>query len=255
MIDRLTTCLLHPRFIGKFIIDKTSKIVILLLSMIIICAGILLGLAFKETNLAGIDERMIYNEVNNNVDVSLDNGKLEGSGGRAVYSIFTFDFLPTSLNLDNEINVVFNTDTVNIYYQNLLSKSLTYSELGSSSFRLGPSSSNIDQMYFTSLIRAVFGEVKPYLAFGVFLADMIDLIVNPIVIILVIYLLGMGVNQGVSGIFRFRLILHCMVSYFFVYFLAICFNLEFLVYIALVLPVIYFLLSIRNIVKIERRSM
>ena len=76
-------------------------------------------------------------------------------------------------------------------------------------------------------------------------------IVTLALILLVTFLLTLNINGSIRGKFRFNLLIHCGLISIVIFLFSYMLNIAFLQYVAYVLPLIYMMLALKSIVKLE----
>ena len=258
MLERIRICLLHPRFMGKFIIEKMWKIWVLLGIFIILNALAYLGVYYMSQDLSLYDRNSIINTIVNDKEVNLtfkDNilsgdsrsyAFLSGSN----YIVYSF-FNDPSKNEANNIYFMYNTNSVSIYVGTTFLTEANYNEFIIRDFTINKDTTNIDYMNLTSFISLPFTVISPVLLAVNTVVETFNLLFLSCIILLVTFLLAFNVNPSIRGKLRFILLLHALIPYLFFNLASILFNFSFLSYLGMFLSVLYFFIAIRSIVKVE----
>lgn len=254
MIEKIQICLAHPKFIGKYVIEKTWKVILLLLVLFLINIITIFSLSYNDAYLSETEERTIITELMNDPanDLVLKDNRLTGTGFKKTVLDVDFVFLgEVDYKSSSIYKIVFNETGYDAFFGNFKIVSKKYADLND--FNLNESNS-ANRINFLALINYSFLGLRGVIAAVNSTQVILDLMMSFLMIFIFILLVGYPVNPGVRGIFRIRVILHSLVSYFVLYWFYLVFNSQILYLATLIVPYIYFFVAIRNILRIEARK-
>lgn len=260
MIDRLMTCLFHPKFIARFINDSIWKIIGILFLLFVV-ASIPLCLRIVNDNSISTDfERLIIQNVSleDTSDLAYTNGEWVGNDSFIcqidnLYILINQETLPSVATTD--IIFSYGRETVSIIYGGFKVLTLKYNESSTAFTLASVQSGNIKSAdAFLSLIENTYENFSLlFVPFNIII-QVGYMLVMFVLILFITYLFSYGNNPFITGAFRFKIVLYSMVSYLTVVIFANVFNLTWLSYIAIVFPYIYSGLALRSIQRIEIRK-
>ncbi len=260
MFDRLRICLLHPRFIGKFIIDKIWKVIVLYIILIAILGVLLFSLYKGYSNLPQTEESQITNVImrDDTADLTFNNKVLSGTAKKYIYSFDDNDlgiyFLDDVSERTETFIIIFNSDNYEVYLGNKLLEKVNYSTLNINDFKIDGSNDNTSRIALGTLISMAFNAYNNSLAASNTFFNLFEILGTLLFIFLITFLITYNINSTIKGKFRFSLLLHCGIPYLVIYILAYMLNISFLQYVAMLIPIIYFFISLKSIVKVEARK-
>lgn len=258
MLERFRICLLHPHYIGKFIIEKMWKIWVLLLILILLNAGAAFGLYYMNKDLTVYDKQAITSTMLSDSELELNYTDHTLTGSSRSYAFSSSDsyivygfFIDAAKNDPNNIYFIYQTNYVSVYVGNLLFKSVSYSDLNIADFIVNSESNINNQFSLTSFIEAPFKALEPMLLGINTFSEAFQIIITCLILMLVAFIFGYGTNQTIKGKYRLSLLLHSLIPYLTLNLLGLLFNVGFINYIGMFLSIIYFFISLRSIVKVE----
>lgn len=258
MFDRLRICILHPRFIGKFIIEKMYKIWILYVILFLLMGILIFFLIHSSAYLTSSEVNYIVTEMAKDEEINLEykNNSLNGdpktftisSGGLEI----NLCFLEEKIN-ETPFSIVFSNNSCKSYINGILIGEENYSNLTIPSFSIknGVQITAIDRISLATLISTSFDLYANIISIANALIITGQNIVTLALILLVTFLLTLSINGSIRGKFRFNLLIHCGLISIVIFLLSYMLNIAFLQYVAYVLPLIYMMLALKSIVKLE----
>ena len=258
MFERLRICLLHPRYIGKFIIEKMWKIWILYAIMIIIMYFIIFGLIYVSTSLTSTDVNFVTNNLyqEEGMELKYQNKILSGNGDQFIYTSdgisLGFYFLEEPDFEKSDFSIVFRENCYEAYIENILIWQTPYANLNISDFTITATGNEpLAEISLGMLISNAFLLYRPSIAASNALITVLENLGTLLVVLILAGLFTMNLNSSIRGKYRFSLIVHCGLSYLVVYNLSYMLNFSILQYLGMMLPIIYLFMALRSIVKIE----
>lgn len=257
MIDKISTCLFNPRFIGKFINDCFIKIFgYIFFFFCLTLIPISLRLA-ADNDLSSADRRLIINGISGEADslIYFDGDNFGGTGSLnfEVDDLYVSFLDDTYNNSTNSISFTFLSDKVKLYSGGVHLISLSYTSLNVEAFEIAAVQNGnlLSQDKFLGLIDEVYASFSlvtlPYSIF-VFI---LNLLISFVLVFFVSFILTATVNPGVNSKFRVKIVLYSTLSFWVFQFFAYLVDLEFLSYIGFAFPFIYSSLALRSIMRIE----
>lgn len=248
----------HPKFLGGYIVEKTYKIVLVLVVMFMLLLGTIFGLNIRNTYLTDEEAAMINTMLVQETNVNYKNGTMEylneaniNLGGISV--IFDHDGEGISRNELNGINVVFTDEKVSVRAGVKEVSSKSYSDFDNYSFNLSKTQTIKDRLQFTSFLEEAFTLSYPLIYTKASLLQGIEVIFSAMMLALLIFLLTGRLNPQVKGKMRIRLLLTCFISYLFIYWFYFIFNQNMFLYLmTFTVPYLYFVIALGNILRISK---
>ena len=97
MFDRLRICILHPRFIGKFIIEKMYKIWILYVILFLLMGILIFFLVRSSAYLTSSEVNYLVTEMAKNEEINLEYSNNTLSGSPKTFTISSVTSVSSSL--------------------------------------------------------------------------------------------------------------------------------------------------------------
>ncbi len=259
MIERIRICLLHPRFIGKFLVEKTWKIIVLILILLILNFLGYIGQSSMNNTLSSTDKSVIVNSiVSGDTNLEYSNNTLSGESSTYVFysdsAYITYGFLTTAEDEYNGLYFQYLETELNIYISNVLYKSVSYSDLNVSDFIIDSETSNNSRYYLSEFIKVPFEELVSIVIITNSMSDFGNLIFWGLITMIVAFAFAYNLNPTIRGKMRFVLLLHTMIPYLILNLFSILFSVSLLYYFGMFLSIIYYFIALRSIIKIETKS-
>ncbi len=244
---------------GKFIIEKMWKIIVLLILLIVVNACAIYGTYYMQEDLTLTDTNSIINTILSNDEIYLDfvDNSLTGTSQEYVFasedSYVIYGFLTdASKNEGNNIYFIYGQNNLNIYIGKTLINSYEYQEYNISNFSINTDITNIDRLNFREFIELPFVVLGTIVSISNTVVDTISLIIWALLTMLIAFLLSYNINPDIRGKYRFSLLLHSLVPYFMFNLLSVLFSFSLLTYVGVFLSVLYFFIALRSIIKVEK---
>ncbi len=253
MLDRLSTCLFHPRMIGKFLNDSFWKICLFIwfiftIAMVPYIATIKDYLVMENS----ISTEIINKAINANKNLNFDGNKLVSDGGFIITEGELEICFLSEDSSNNKDYVVFeyNSDSVSVKINNLVVSSYKYSENDLSSFSLGENDfaqreSFREFLNFT--YKKIMKVTMPFMAMRIYFY-------NLFIYILIIgfsFLINFKTNPILPSKIVLKVAIYSITISLVIDLIAGLFNVAILSYLGMILAPIYAFLSLKSIVKIQ----
>lgn len=260
MLERFKDCLCNPRFIGKYNKDKFGKIFLIIFLFFLLSASLQAARCYTENPLPNNISKNFTSMVikTGSSDVSYDSEKhiLTGSSFKVSSNGINMVVLPKendviSLNIDY-ITIILEESEAHIYYSNQKMSSLKYNEISSKDFKFSNISCNqvIDINHFESFIDEIFNSSRTMFQTLNFIDGVMSSLVYYILCVFFCYIFSIGINPTIQRNVRAKLCFYDGCVFFACQFFAYLFNVELLIYLGLMLPIIYSFITFRHIIKI-----
>lgn len=256
MIEKISICLFHPRMMGRYILEKTWKVIVLLVVLFLVNVATIFAVTFHETTLTTNDKNLIISTIvaEPTYDISFNGREMTGNKVKFDVDGINIIFLDEyKASIERPLAIVFKETGFETYFYQFKVGTGQYSDYDFRTFNFADGYNEMETLALLTVIRTSFEPLLPLIAFTNSMTVVMDLAFVVIMLFALMLLLGRSINYNVTGIFRIRLVLHALVSYFFVYWFYLVFNLSLLYYAALIVPYLYYFLAMKNIVRIEKR--
>lgn len=243
--------------IGRYVVEKTWKVVVYILVLALINILTIFGLTYSTSYLSSAEENSIYASLKTveNVNIVYENNQMSGTKVDVTVLGVNFVFLgEKDEDVQTQYTIIYGESSYQVYFGQFLFTEKKYSEVDVNAFALNSDSTIADKQNMLTLIRAPFLDLKPVIAASNSLMQIMAFMTDYLMLFVIILLLGMPFNPAIKGRFRVRLILNSTISYFFIYWFYLLTDISLLYYLALFIPYLYFILAIKNIVRIERKG-
>ena len=256
MLTKLKYCLVHPKMMGSLIVEKTWKPVLLLIVLFLINAATMFAVNYKNTYVTNEEKYAFTQSILDDEDASFtyQDGKLSFNNDE--YIVYGFRlYFGDNFTFDNKnvMSLVFGETEVTSYYANVKVKTVKYSDFTLNNFSINSKNTDFKTfLNFANLVEASFTALYP----AVYTAQTINQVGQELFSILMLFLMVFlftgALNRQVTGALRIRLLMYSFVSYFFIEWLYIIFDVFFLQLLAFIIPFVYFMIALKNIVRVKR---
>ncbi len=257
MIKRLFICLIHPSKIGLFIKDKLWIPITYFLSFFLVTASILAIRGFMTDYFIDSSAdivNMVYN-VNKDINVSYKNNELTGDSITIYGEDYVISFFNTNsgdigyinLNFSKEyvrINYLFNTKVIN--YEDI---NLKY-DFNINNIQKGNSD---DLIAFKIFLNNIFDSFLKTYQTAIYFSDLLYVFFILIALIFILILVSYFTNPGIDFNCRIKLIIYDSLIYFFFLYLAIAVGYNLFMYIGMLFPAFYSVMTFSHIIKVRIR--
>lgn len=262
MLERFKDCICHPRYIGKYNKDSFGKVLLLLFLFFCIACGMLAGRSyiekpFNEASALEITSKVITgNLVSAQYDAKEkkligNSGVISGKG----FKVHILDKEWDKTRSSSDILILLNEEDATIYVGAREISNKKYIDIQTDSFSFEQIKSNdaTSIYYFKIFILDVLYSSNLYFQTMNFIDELISLLISYVLCLLFSYFLSLVINPTIDRGVRVRLCFYDSCIYFVASFFAYLFNISFISYIALALPLLYTLITFRHIVKVVIR--
>ncbi|MDE5715482.1 MAG: hypothetical protein K2I42_05050 [Anaeroplasmataceae bacterium] len=262
MFERIKDCICHPRYLGKYNKDSFFKVFLILFLFLCVACAMLAGRTyieqpFDESSALEITSKIITaNVIQANYDSSEkrlmgDSGVVTGQG----FKLHILDEEWDKTRSSSDILIVLNEEQADIYVGAKLISSKKYQEIKTDSFSFEKIKDNDASSiyYFKIFILNILNSSNLYFQTMNFLDGLISIGISYLLCLVFSYFLSLVINPTIDRNVRFRLCLYDSCVFFVGSFFAFLFNIDFISYIALALPLLYTLITFRHIVKVVIR--
>ena len=261
-MQRLKNILCHPSRIGLY--HKDSPLMVI--GYLVLFLGFLIGmLALKTYNTNYFDysdsnyvTSLIYNN-KNETTIEYKDHKLSGSSFVVTSDTFECYFL-SGISINNIKNngmiFIMNENDVNVYYRFRLLKTINYSDISTDySFSINDVRKNDSNALFNikGFYDCIFKSVDKSYASSVFLTNILSILQYYFIFsVLVLSVYSYFINPSISFGVRTKLVIYDSLVYFFVMFFMLAFEINFLQYVALIIPLIYCSVTFAHILRVRK---
>lgn len=257
MWDRIKICFCHPRWIGKFHHDHPRIVagtILLFFALFLAIYGVRCYTTSPFDEAAGNTVASFL--VNHGeVNVSYENKKLSGEQYTIVGDNFHIYILTAKdtqkVNIAN-ISICLDETQAVVYLGNLKMKTISYQSISSSDFDFKDISTNQPKAIyqFKIFINEILNSASvPFQTIN-FIEGILNEIIFYFMMVVLLSFYALAINPTIDRNIRIKLCMYDALSYFSVSFFAELFNVYWLSYLALVLPIIYCTITFRHIVKV-----
>ena len=257
-MQKLMNLICHPTRIVLYFNDKAYKIIIWLLSFIILVGTILASFAFT-TKAYDVDfgeslaKYMASKETVPNL--KYEDGKMSGSeysiksNGIYIYFIKN-DFAHN----DYGLVMNFKEEQVDIYYRYFGKKTVYYKDINTKNFTFEDvkKDQNLARIYFSEFIFQAVDKINLEASFLTFVDNMINVLSMLGAVILISVVFSFLINPQIQFRHRIRICAYDSIIYLVMMIFTLMFQISWLQYVALVLPLFYCNRSFRSIVVIKK---
>ena len=262
MLERISDCICHPRFIGKYNKDKVGKIIlciILFFSLYLVFFGIRCytenpfgSNASSEIVSSVIKSRQDSVVFDTDLDKLLGEGCLIKGDGFNLYVLPSEDIKISKYEDFYSINIILDEEEAIIYYGISEISKKSYKDINVNGFSFAKIINNqVEDLYsFNIFIQDILLSSEIYFQTYLFLEGAMSALITYIIIVLICFAFAYMINPTIDRKVRIRLCLYDGLIFFVVSMLASLFNAAWLVYVGYCMPVIYTTITFRHIVRV-----
>ncbi len=257
MWDRIKICFCHPRWIGKFHHDHPGIVagtILLFFALFLTIYGVRCYTTSPFDQAAG--NTVAAALVNHGaVNASYKNKELTGEQCTITGDNFHIYILKAhdtqKLNITN-ISICLEEKQAVVYLGNLKMKTVSYQSISSEDFDFKDISTNQPKAIyqFKIFINEILNSSRVPFQTMDFIQGIFNEIIFYFLLVVLLSFYALAINPTIDKNIRIKLCMYDALSYFIVSFFAELFNLYWLNYLALVLPIIYCTITFRHIVKV-----
>ena len=260
MLERIVSCLCHPRFIGKFHKDRGIKVFAYVLLFFAIYLVIFGAATFNVKTFDDDSCKLVTSSIilNGNSNAVYDSEKnvLKGSSNVVEGNGFILYILPNEEKLvTGAVCIVLNEVDASIYYGGIKISSVNYEDINSSSFSFMEICKNnsTDIYVFKGFSDVVLNSANSFFQLITLFEGVINVIFYYLILLLCMYVFSIFVNPTIDRGIRVKLCMYDCISFFVLSTVGILFNAGWFVYIAACVPGIFTLITFKHIVKVVVR--
>lgn len=258
MLERLNTCLLHPKFIGKYISDKAGRIFLYFLLLIVLVSvptffslyyPIGIPTSVRNSLISQIEAKSFTANDTFNNDTLNNETKFSITTGNYVFNFGDSEAKSTFSNIFFD----FRTSEVDIYVGGQKIMHILYEGKGLQSF-------SFSQIKLTNVVQAdAFIHLLEYsyqqfayleVPFEIF-TTVLGIAFLVVAIALMMYLFSGFINPGVPGKFRMKICFYSTTIFLICDLFGVLFGFAVLDFVGMILSYIYLNLALRAIVRVE----
>ncbi len=251
MLEKLSICLVHPKLMGKYIVEKTSKAVWLVVVFLLINAATIMLLKGFDSGISQEDEATIMTAVMHDRNLEFKDNKLTGNAKTYDFEGVVLSFFQENTDRQALVSIDFKNDSYSVYLLTLKLSEKSYDGLGIKDFNLSDGISQADRLALNKLVNLAVKDFMPALITYTGIVEIVDMLFTFLLLFLFLLLVGGAINPRVVGSYKVRLAFLSLVSYCVFNWFYLATGFRALYYLAVIIPYVYFFVAARNIVKIE----
>ena len=259
MLEKIKICLCHPKYIAMYYKEKASKIAILILTFFLAFAGVVILSESNRDYFTKIDNNEIVQSIIEGEvpTVSFDPNTNVFTGDQATYKsqYYNIYFLPTGdtnfKTTEEKTTIVFESDKVKVYYTNLLLYEGNYDNDKLEEFDLSlVNQGDINNIIsFNKLLTIVLNDANGMFNAYAIVNYISTMILHYFGIVGMLFIFSLFSNPTIGKGVRFKLCCLDSLIFILVFAFQLMFKIEWLIYVALTLPVIYSNVTFMHIVR------
>ncbi|MDE7105916.1 MAG: hypothetical protein K2O22_01980 [Anaeroplasmataceae bacterium] len=263
MFQRIKDCLCHPRSIGKYNKDRLGIVILTIFLFFLLSTGMQAARCYTSDPISDSIPLAITSSIirdgDLNVQYSSSEHKLKGNSKTIEGKDISLYILPSeneriTYKLDKLI-IILKEEEALLYYSSQKASSISYQDMQVKDFDLGNVASNnpTDTYHFRTFIDYVFDSAKLFFQTFDFIQSFGSTILYYLICVFFSYILSVAVNPTINRGVRAKLCFYDGCVFFIGTFFAYLFNIDIIIYFALMLPLIYTLITFRHIIKVVIR--
>ena len=257
-MQKFINLICHPSRIVLYFNDKVYKIIIWLLGFIIALFGIIAGLVFTTKQYDAYFSQSVTDVIiskDADFDIAYKDSKLSGSA-YAIKANGIYIYFCKSDFAHNDYGLVMNfkEEQVDIYYRLFSKKTLYYKDLNIKDFTFNDVKHNQNQarIYFEDLIQISVDSINNEASIMAFFDNASNALIMLGALVLISVVFSLFINPHVQFRHRIRICIYDSIIYLVMMMFTLMFQIAWLQYVALVLPIFYCNISFRSIVVIKK---
>ena len=256
-MQKLINLICHPSRIVLYFNDKVYKIIIWLLGFLIALFGIIAGLTFTDKQYDAYFSQSVTDVIvsKDSSNIVFKDSKLSGNAyqikGNGIYIYFSkSDFAHN----DYGLVMNFKEEAVDIYYRFFGKKTINYKDMNIKDFTFDDVKHNNNQarIYFEDLIGQSVDSINKEASFMAFFDNVTNVLIMYTALTLIAVVFSLFINPQVQFRHRIRICLYDSIIYLVMMMFTLMFQIAWLQYVAMVLPIFYCNISFRSIIVIKK---
>lgn len=256
-MQRIINLICHPSRIVLYFNDKIYKIIICLLSFIMAICAILAGYSFTTKTYDYYFVQSVIDVINSKdeANIKFSDSKLTGNAYQIkANGIFIYYLKSDFAHNDYGLVMNFKEESVDIYYRFFPKKTLNYNDCLVNDFTFSDIKYNKNQarINFESLMIQALDLINNEASIMTFADYASNILIMYGVVLLIATVFSFFINPQIQFRHRIRISIYDSIIYFVIMIFALMFQISWLQYVAMVLPIFYCNISFRSIVVIKK---
>lgn len=262
MFERFKDCLCHPRNLGKYNRDHIGMLFLMVFIFFVLYAA-MLGVRtytekpFDESSLTVITSKIIQTGTS---DIQFDSELKKITGTKKEYKGDGYNLfvLPEDSKVTSkmdDINIILEEEEASVYFGSLKASSIAYKDIRVSGFNFAEIAANnpTHMYYFKIFMGDILDSSNLFFQSFSFIQGCMTSFLFFLLCLFFSYILSYVVNPTIDKGVRFKLCTYDSCAFFTGSFFACLFNVGWLVYVSMALPMIFTIITFRHIVKVVVR--
>lgn len=265
MLERIKTSLCHPKYIGLFFKDKLYKPILLMMIFLAIFAGsiitkCLLTDQFGASQAITVEKIIQYSTDSNgnkptvNVSYDKETKKITGETMAFTSDEMVLSFLPTTKTVNqNKVTVFLYEESYLIYYGYFKIGEGYYKNEDLESFSIAKvqTGDTVNCINFRAFLVGIFDRAQTTEALVIATQAIISNFVYYVLVVILCLFAAYFLNPSIEFKIRIKLVLYDSLSYFYWYLLALLIGVNWLEYVALIVPFIFTNITFAHIRRVR----
>lgn len=260
MLERICDCICHPKRIGKYYKDKFW----IVLGMLVLFFGCYAGVsaaryyttpAFTDNSVTALVSSIIRGHAS---EVKYDSSLHMMTGKSCTYEgeKFRIVFLPTEgavieTQID-DVNIIFYSEDAKVYYGKILAGQISYETMMVSGFSInGIQGNQVDDILnFKTLTKSILDNASVFFQTISYVSNLGTTLFYYLIIVFLMTIFTSLLNPTIDRKVRIKLCFYDGLIFFICCFFAMLFNVDMIIYISFLFPIIFSNITFRHILKV-----